>query len=222
MIIFTKVILNGKVHFFCSELSILFTGMSIISPSSSIISSKSKSSVVLSVLLSLSSLLSTKNSMIKSINPTPMSYSKIKIQQTTKQSSVKIQLTAKQSSVKSKVMCVISRQSKSLRSFKKMSTLAIQSFSQIKSDPSITAGHSILAIQSFFKIKPISSVTAGYSIATSVRINFSVMPTKTTLFPNEKKSKEKLDVLLKNVFLGIGTLFALLCVLVIGLYLRQR
>ena len=219
MVIFTEEILNGKVYFLCSDLSILLTGMSTISPSSSIISSKSKSSIVLSVLSSLSS---TKNRMMKGINATPMSYSKIKIQQTTKQSSVKIQLTAKQSSVKSKVMCVLSRQSKSLSSFKKMSTLATQSFSQIKPDPSITAGYSMLAIQSFSQIKPIPSVTEGYSNAMSVRINFSVMPAKTTQFPNENKSKEKLDLLLKSVFLGIGTLFAVLCVLVIGLYLRQR
>ena len=208
MVIFTEEILNGKVYFLCSDLSILLTGMSTISPSSSIISSKSKSSIVLSVLSSLSS---TKNRMMKGINATPMSYSKIKIQQTTRQNSVK-----------SKVMSVLSRQSKSLSSFKKMSTLATQSFSQIKPDPSITAGYSILAIQSFSQIKPIPSVTEGYSNATSVKINFSVMPTKTTQFPNENKSKEKLDLLLKNVFLGIGTLFAVLCVLVIGLYLRQR
>ena len=208
MVIFTEEILNGKVYFLCSDLSILLTGMSTISPSGSIISSKSKSSIVLRVLSSLSS---TKNRMMKGINATPMSYSKIKIQQTTKQNSVK-----------SKVMCILSRQSKSLNSFKKMSTLATQSFSQIKPDPSITAGYSILAIQSFSQIKPIPSVTEGYSNATSVRINFSVMPTKTTQFPNENKSKEKLDLLLKNVFLGIGTLFAVLCVLVIGLYLRQR
>ena len=208
MVIFTEEILNGKVYFLCSDLSILLTGMSTISPSSSIISSKSKSSIVLSVLSSLSS---TKNRMMKGINATPMSYSKIKIQQTTRQNSVK-----------SKVMSVLSRQSKSLSSFKKMSTLATQSFSQIKPDPSITAGYSILAIQSFSQIKPIPSVTEGYSNATSVKINFSVMPTKTTQFPNENKSKEKLDLLLKNVFLGIGTIFAVLCVLVIGLYLRQR
>ena len=208
MVIFTEEILNGKVYFLCSDLSILLTGMPTISPSSSIISSKSKSSIVLSVLSSLSS---TKNRMMKGISATPMSYSKIKIQQTTKQNSVK-----------SKVMCVLSRQSKSLSSFKKTSTLATQSFSQIKPDPSITAGYSILAIQSFSQIKSIPSVTEGYSNATSVKINFSVMPTKTTQFPNENKSKEKLDLLLKNVFLGIGTLFAVLCVLVIGLYLRQR
>ena len=202
MVIFTEEILNGKVYFLCSDLSILLTGMSTISPSGSIISSKSKSSIVLRV---------SKNRMMKGINAKPMSYSKIKIQQTTKQNSVK-----------SKVMCILSRQSKSLNSFKKMSTLATQSFSQIKPDPSIIAGYSILAIQSFSQIKPIPSVTEGYSNATSVKINFSVMPTKTTQFPNENKSKEKLDLLLKNVFLGIGTLFAVLCVLVIGLYLRQR
>ena len=182
--------------------------MSPIFPSSSIISSKSKSSIILNVLSSLSS---TKNRVIKGINATPMSYSKVNIQQ-----------TSKQSSVKSKVICVTSRQSKSLSSFKKMSTLATQSFSQIKPVFSVTAGYSILAIQSFSQIKPILSETAGHSIVTSVRINVSVASTKTTRFPNENKSKEKLDVLLKNVFLGIGTLFAVFCVLVIGLYLRQR
>ena len=182
--------------------------MSSIFASSSIISNQSKSSIILNVLSSLSS---AKNRMIKGINATPMSYSTVDIQQTTKQSSIK-----------TKVMCVTSRQYQLLSSFKKASTLVEQSVSQIKPDLSIAAEYSTLAIQSFSQIKPVSSVTARHSIVISVRINISVTPTKTTRFPNENKSKEKLDVLLKNVFLGIGTLFAVFCVLGIGLYLRQR
>ena len=207
LVMFTKEILNGKVRFLCSDLSILFIGMSSFFPSSSIISSKSKSCMFLNVLSSLSS---TKNRMIKGISATPMSYSKVKIQQ-----------TAKQSSVKSKVMCCTSRQSKSLISFKNISTLAIP-VSHIKPDPSIAEEYSTLAIQPFSQVKPATSVITRHSIVTSVRINVSVTSTKTTPFPNDNTSKEKLDVLLKNIFLGIGALFAVFCVLVIGLYLRQR